>query len=199
MNLTGQVFGRLTALSVAENNKTGTYWICICECGNKKDIFIGHLRSGKILSCGCYKPNKTHGLTRTPEHITWCAMRNRCLSPSTNGYEQYGGRGIKICDEWADFGNFLSDMGRRPSKNHTLDRIDVNGDYKPTNCRWVTKSEQNENQRNSRRYVIGDKEYPSTVKAAKALGVTYASISKWCKQGFSPKLNKKCSFYYLYE
>jgi len=187
MNLSGDQFGRLTAIHVYETEKTGTYWRCFCECGNYKNVFIGHLRSGKIRSCGCLFGDiehnggvAKHGKARTPEHITWCAMRNRCLSPTTNGYERYGGIGVTICPEWDDFSVFLNDMGKRPSKHHTLDRIDATGNYELGNCRWATPKEQSINKRNSKRYFINGRKFNTAKEAGLFFGVCGSTILRWC-------------------
>lgn len=189
IDLTGHKFGRLTAIKIVENTKTGTYWNCVCECGNQSDVFIGHLRSGKTLSCGCLlkEKNKTHGKARTPTHISWCAMRNRVLSEKTNGYEKYGGRGITICDEWNNFEVFLNDMGERPSTYHVLDRINPNGNYEPGNCRWITKKESCDNRTCTRVWVVFGEEFLSSVEAAKKYKVAPGTIQRWCNGGFTKK------------
>jgi len=204
LDLTNNKFGRLTAIKRAVNSKQGSYWLCKCICGKFKEVFIGHLRAGKIKRCGCItKENiriigaccsrKTHGLSRTPEHTSWCAMRNRCLSKKTNGYKNYGGAGVKICDRWDSFENFMEDMGKRPTKEHTLDRIEVFGDYEPSNCRWATRQEQIDNKRCSKIYTIGSKVFRSSAVAGKEFGVSSGTILRWCKGGIAPKSGIICN------
>jgi hypothetical protein len=125
-----------------------------CNCGTKKAVDIYPLKSGATKSCGCLakelrvKRQTKHSATATPEYRVWADMKNRCLNSSLKNYVNYGGRGISVCDEWENsFVKFIEDMGKRPSKKHTLDRVDNNGNYNKVNCRWATKTQQSRNQR----------------------------------------------------
>lgn len=127
-------------------------WLCRCECGTERTVDKYGLARGHSKSCGCIKKEHSgrkpvHGLIRTPEYGAWTEMKRRCLDPSRPHYPHYGGRGITFCDRWNDFAAFYADMGQRPGKGYSLDRIDVNGNYEPSNCRWATASEQSKNRR----------------------------------------------------
>ena len=144
----GKVFTRYTVISRDGSDTTGARYSCKCSCGTVKTVRGSSLRSGIVKSCGClsrFKP--THGMTGTPTYGSWKAMRARCLLPNNNRYKYYGGRGIVVCERWLNsFENFLSDMGERPT-GMTIDRIDTDGNYEPSNCKWSTYSEQNLNRR----------------------------------------------------
>lgn len=154
----GQRYGMLTIIDFAEVRKGQQYFWCQCDCGVKRVISGAcfHPKT-KTKSCGCqlkayWKKLRTHGEShRTAEYHSWSGLKCRCLNPQARNYTNYGGRGIKVCDRWLDpkkgYKNFLKDMGRKPSSEHSLDRINVNGDYSPSNCRWATHKQQNNNRR----------------------------------------------------
>lgn len=158
IDLSGQAFGRLSVQSRIENKGKHTIWTCFCQCGNTVNVSSTHLRSGHTLSCGCYrddtkknnKHGEIHGMCDTPEYDAWHKMKGRCLNKSDRKYPDYGGRGITVCQEWIDsFEAFYSHIGKRPSKKHSLDRIENENGYEPGNVRWATIIEQNNNKRNN--------------------------------------------------
>lgn len=157
-DLTGTKIGKLTVISRNFKNKSaGSHWNCICECGKEKVIRADILRSGKIRSCGC-ETTKTHGMSKTRLYSIYVDMKRRCDDPSRKGYEYYGGRGIYVCEEWKDsFEPFMTwALNNGYTDELTIDRIDVNGNYTPDNCRWATWSEQNRNKRKKVKKIEGN-------------------------------------------
>lgn len=162
-DISGGVFGRLTVLRRAKRRGTHSYWLVSCVCGQQKEVRQQLLTGGRTQSCGCLHRERVrearargarHGHTAggsiSAEYTAWQAMKTRCYNVNQKSWADYGGRGIEVCDRWLEsFENFLADVGERPSPEHSLDRIDVNGDYEPDNVRWSTYREQARNRRPS--------------------------------------------------
>lgn len=159
--MVGQKFGRLTVESIVSVEGARIRLACVCECGGTRVARHDHIRAGSTASCGCMhreamSAKKTHGRTKSAEHITWGNMIARCENERATHYGRYGGRGIRVCERWrSSFANFLADMGPRPTDAHEIDRIDNDGHYEPGNCRWATRTEQMGNTSRSRHIEAG--------------------------------------------
>lgn len=192
-DITGQRFGSLTIVARAENAKAGTgvaaRWACRCDCGAQTTVLGYLLRTGKTKSCGCRRVDaqKKHGHAtrerRTATYETWAGMIQRCDNPSVKSYSDYGSRGIKVCDRWRVFENFLADMGEKP-RRLTIDRIDNGGDYEPSNCRWATRDEQGRNKRNNRLVEFRGKRIP-LAEAVAVSGLKRLTVHQRIKRGWS--------------
>ena len=188
IDLTDQTFGRLLVIKKEGRRGGHISWLCLCECGIKKIIAGRVLREGKSRSCGCLAKEKatlrqiSHGMHGTPTYICWKNMKARCGYKRNGCYHNYGGRGIKVCDEWLSFENFMRDMGRRPV-DMSLDRIDNDGDYEPGNCRWATDRQQQQNTRKNI-YVNYRGQQLCLSEASRKSGVKYTTIYERLKAGW---------------
>jgi hypothetical protein len=191
-------FGRLVFLKFVGLNKNKRYLVlCRCDCGTEKTILLHSLITKNTISCGCYRKEVTreratiHG-AKANKHITseydaWLSMKARCSQVDKKNYKDYGGRGIKVCDRWKDsFENFLADMGEKPTSKHSLDRINNNGNYEPSNCRWATRTQQNNNSRRNKRVLYNGK-IQSLADWARELNLSYYVLYKRLKRGWSIK------------
>lgn len=151
-NLAGFRFGKLVVIKPGDAPRR---WICQCDCGQKVEVIGGNLRRGLSRSCGCSQHVGTHGGSRTVEYGVWHSMIQRCTNPNNTGYANYGDRGIRVCKRWLQFAHFISDMGQRPKASLTLERVDNNGNYCPSNCVWASRLQQTQNRRRSANSLLG--------------------------------------------
>lgn len=186
----GFKFGLLTVIEEAKKRGNIRAVVCQCDCGNSKTVLLGNLRSKKTLSCGCLhklsvkNSNSSHRLTGTREYITWSNMKARCINPSRKDWGNYGGRGISVCKEWADsFEVFLSDMGDKPL-GFSLDRINVDGDYTPSNCQWASATQQANNTRANRLISI-DGMTQTLAQACLSRSLNYKTVHKRLRDGWT--------------
>lgn len=159
-DISNQRFGKLVAIRTEKSSDIGKrIWVCVCDCGNTTEVLSDSLRRGNTRSCGCtnrtnlVNRNTTHGLSKSRLYHIWRRMKQRCNDANTKDYANYGGRGITICNEWKDdflsFHDWATKNGYDADKS--IDRIDVNGNYEPGNCRWADMKEQASNKRNNRK------------------------------------------------
>ena len=206
IQLDGREFGRLVVLGLDRVDKVGALWKCKCACGSVKSVYGHLLRRGQVKSCSCLRDEKgaakledyrrsgkphprfKHGDGGTqpaPEWVCWVSIKGRCLNPKDPAYPDYGGRGICICERWlSSYEDFLVDVGRKPSPQHTLDRIEVNGNYEPGNVRWATRLEQARNRRNSL-YIEHDGQRLCLAEWAEKTGIKNWTIRARLRSGWS--------------
>lgn len=196
----GQRFGRLTVLAEgprAESTRKQRRWICRCDCGNERLVYVESLRRGLSKSCGCWNREKvsaslaarttTHGHTKgrggcTPTYGSWRSMVHRCISPSDSSYWRYGAVGVTVCERWRTFTNFLADMGERPA-GMTLDRIDGAKGYEPNNCRWATTKQQLANRKSVRLIEFGGRSMNIT-EWAREIGISPQALGFRLEKGW---------------
>lgn len=191
-DLTNKHFGRLTVLEFSEVRNRRAYWLCECECGNRKVIRGDALLSERARSCGCIKKEREkenfridnlHGCKKHPAYTIWINMMHRCYKVGDCNYKNYGGRGIKVCSEWHDVRNFCKwadDTGY--VKPLTIERVDVNGNYCPENCTWIPQAEQALNKQNTAR-ILYNGEIRPLVSVARELGLNVGTIKNRWKKG----------------
>lgn len=180
----GEKHGRWTLIERAGIRGGAALWRAKCECGTERVVEGRHLTAGRSVSCGCFKietagdGRRTHGASETLEYGIWSRMIARCENAASSDYPRYGGRGIKVCKRWReDFEAFRTDMGPRPSALHSIDRINVNGNYEPKNCRWATPKQQGNNTRRNHYVTVRGKRM-TLAQAVDQYGGVYGTV-KW--------------------
>lgn len=187
-NFVNEKFGRLRILKQVGVIKYKTCTVivveCKCDCGNTSIVRKPKLINGHTQSCGCLQKetirdlSKTHGLSKSSTYSSWASMINRCTNKNIEQFQNYGGKGVSVCKEWLNFENFLSDMGVKPSKDHQIDRIDNNGNYEPSNCKWSTRIENCNNKSNNVKYNYKG-EILSVTEISRRSGIVRSRISNW--------------------
>lgn len=194
IDLQGEQYGRLTVISFAGRSASRhkPVWLCRCECGNLTHVVGETMRSQNhpVVSCGCWRREKclektrTHGASKTREYRIWLSMKERCDKPSNDHYHRYGGRGITVCERWrANVESFLADMGPRPSRAHSVERLDNDGNYEPGNCVWATNTVQSRNRSNNR-YVTFQGRRMAASEAAEIVGIKPLTLLARLRMGW---------------
>lgn len=192
-DLTSQRFGKWLVLSQTENAPTGRVrWLCRCDCGEERAVVAGHLVSGNSTSCGCTKYKiKRHAKYKPGGELhylfqAWRDIQRRCLNPESEAYADYGGRGIKIAEAWLDFETFAKDVGLRPSRKHSINRIDNDGHYEPGNVNWVDRNTQARNTRRTKLIKFNGQE-KSLAEWCEELNLYYPTVKHRLLSGWSPE------------
>lgn len=191
-DLVGKKFGKLTVIKRAKNRGHNTCWLCQCECGNLKEALASNLKTGVTNSCGCITKEKIikavtkHNETKTRLYRLWSNMKQRCYNKKQPTYKYYGARGIRVCQEWKNNYESFRDWAitNGYSDKLTIDRIDVNGNYEPTNCRWITNTEQQQNKSNNRLITYNNEEHCIS-EWARILDINTQTLFKRLDRGFA--------------
>lgn len=192
--------GRWTVIERRGYRSAHIEWLCLCECGTRRTVSGGNLRSGASQSCGCLNREvvsamrTTHGerargdrreAHKTAEYSAWLGMKRRCAATAGKDFRDYASRGIMVCEEWRhDFAAFLRELGRRPSNRHSVDRINTNGNYEPGNCRWATSSEQARNRR-SNHIITSNGDTRLAIEWSESTGLLLTTITSRVQRGWS--------------
>lgn len=185
-DLTGQKFNHLTAVKIAQRNPL--YWECVCDCGNTTLVRPSNLTRGQVKSCGCihHRGNPTHNQCYTRVYRIYAKILRRCFAKDDYAYSRYGGRGITMCEEWKNSFDEFSKWAYENGYNDTLtiDRIDNNGDYSPSNCRWVDVYTQANNKRNNN-YITFEGRTQTLAQWCREVGVPYKRTFYRISNGWS--------------
>lgn len=193
ISMIGMTFNRLKVLSGGGKSKKGELlWKCTCSCGNQITICGSDIRSGHTKSCGCIRKERNNGTKHnrcyTPEYLAWRNMKSRCYNPKGTSYKDYGGRGIEVCNSWLkSFDVFFSDMGTKPSKAHSLDRIDNEGNYCKANCRWASTEQQSNNKRTTKVYTVVGVGEGTITQLSNLIGINPTTVTCRMGKGYSLK------------
>lgn len=189
----GKRFGRLMVTEYDKRGTKGPRWKCMCDCGKECSRTTSNLREPKDHSCRCWGIEKCstagfkHGYHKSAEYAAYYAMKSRCYHPKAREYRIYGGRGITVCDRWLEsFENFIADMGSKPAKNYSLDRINSNGNYEPENCRWADPVTQSNNTSRNK-HVVLDGVRATVAEHCRRTGAKHWTVHYRLKKGMSPE------------
>lgn len=189
VDLTGNVFGRLTALRPGQKRGIYYFWLCRCTCGNTLEVRGSALRHGEAQSCGCLRKENsiaaiaTHRKSKSGVYSSWNSMMQRCHNHTHDQYPRYGGSGIVVCEQWHNFENFFRDMGDRPA-GMTIDRIDGEKNYEPGNCQWASKKEQANNRKNNKPIAFNGRSMNAR-EWGKETGIPWQTIDGRLRRGWS--------------
>lgn len=197
INLVGKRFSRLVVLSETDRQDEQVRWLCVCDCGKETKIKTGKLNDSHTRSCGCLQKettastNRTHGYAfrgnKNREYAAWINMKARCFNPNNDDYSNYGGRGITVCLRWkTNFKNFFKDMGKKPNEKMSLERLNPNKNYSPSNCCWATSKQQANNSRRNRSITFNG-QTKTLAQWSEFNGVTYDKLRHRLNRGWPIK------------